>query len=206
MREELREGSGLFSILAFMPAQASFGLADDLRRRTSGGASAALMLSHWERLQVRRHVPEMSDWLRLPTVCMLAAPLHTQRCLGGVCRSCRLFALHMEAPSRRRRWCSRHQWVGNYKRSAHICSCCGCESRVQPLKWACDVSSCLQVDPFFVPVTEEEREEFGEEGQGVGTANLARTLLDEVRRRKGLAMDKKVVESATKQRTRARKV
>lgn len=52
VREELREGSGLFSILAFMPAQASFGLADDLRRRTSGGASAALMLSHWERLQV----------------------------------------------------------------------------------------------------------------------------------------------------------
>ena len=59
MREELREGSGLFSILAFMPAQASFGLADDLRRRTSGGASAALMLSHWERLQVSSvsHVP-----------------------------------------------------------------------------------------------------------------------------------------------------
>lgn len=63
-----------------------------------------------------------------------------------------------------------------------------------------------QVDPFFVPTTEEEREEFGEEGQGVGTANLARTLIDEVRRRKGLAIDKKVVESATKQRTRARKV
>ena len=57
-----------------------------------------------------------------------------------------------------------------------------------------------------MPITEEEREEFGEEGQGVGTANLARTLLDEVRRRKGLAMDRKVVESATKQRTRARKV
>ncbi len=53
VREELREGSDLFSILAYMPAQASFGLADDLRRRTSGGASAALMLSHWERLQVR---------------------------------------------------------------------------------------------------------------------------------------------------------
>lgn len=52
VREELREGSNLFSILAFLPAQASFGLADDLRRRTSGGASAALMLSHWERLQV----------------------------------------------------------------------------------------------------------------------------------------------------------
>ena len=65
MREELREGSGLFSILAFMPAQASFGLADDLRRRTSGGASAALMLSHWERLQVRHHVPLKSDRLWL---------------------------------------------------------------------------------------------------------------------------------------------
>ena len=52
VREELREGSGLFAILAHLPAQASFGLADDLRARTSGGASAALMLSHWERLQV----------------------------------------------------------------------------------------------------------------------------------------------------------
>ena len=53
VREELREGSGTFSVLAHMPAQASFGLADDLRARTSGGASAALMLSHWERLQAR---------------------------------------------------------------------------------------------------------------------------------------------------------
>lgn len=62
------------------------------------------------------------------------------------------------------------------------------------------------MDPFFVPKTEEEREKFGEEGQGVGTANLARTFIDEVRRRKGLTVDRKVVESATKQRTRARKV
>jgi len=61
-----------------------------------------------------------------------------------------------------------------------------------------------QVDPFFVPTTEEEREEFGEAGQGA--PNLARTLVDEVRRRKGLLLDRKVVESATKQRTRARKV
>lgn len=64
----------------------------------------------------------------------------------------------------------------------------------------------VQVDPFFVPVTEEEREEFGEAGQGAGAPNLARTLVDEVRRRKGLLLDRKVVESATKQRTRARKV
>jgi ribosome assembly protein 1 len=64
----------------------------------------------------------------------------------------------------------------------------------------------LQVDPFFVPLTEEEREEFGEEGQGVGSSNLAKRLIDAVRRRKGLPVEEKVVESATKQRTRARKV
>lgn len=64
----------------------------------------------------------------------------------------------------------------------------------------------MKVDPFFVPVTEEEREEFGEEGQGVGAPNLARRLIDAVRRRKGLPVEEKVVEAATKQRTRARKV
>ena len=62
------------------------------------------------------------------------------------------------------------------------------------------------MDPFFVPTTEEEREEFGEEGQGVGAANLARRLITAVRRRKGLVVEEKVVEFATKQRTRARKV
>ena len=51
LREELREGSDLFSIHAFLPAEASFGFADDMRRRSSGAASASLMLSHWERLQ-----------------------------------------------------------------------------------------------------------------------------------------------------------
>lgn len=34
-----------------------------------------------------------------------------------------------------------------------------------------------------MPVTEEEREEFGEEGQGVGAPNLARSLIDSVRYR-----------------------
>lgn len=32
--------------------QASFGFATDLRRQSAGAASASLMLSHWERLQV----------------------------------------------------------------------------------------------------------------------------------------------------------
>ncbi|KAK9818827.1 hypothetical protein WJX74_007698 [Apatococcus lobatus] len=113
LQEQMREGSDVFSIHAFLPAEASFGLADDMRRRSSGAASASLMLSHWER---------------------------------------------------------------------------------------------LQVNPFFIPKTEEEREEFGEEGQGVGTQNLAKALIDKVRRRKGLLVERRVVESATKQRTRARKV
>lgn len=113
LREELKEGSGLFTVLAHLPVEASFGFADELRRKSSGNASASLMLSHWER---------------------------------------------------------------------------------------------LNLDPFFQPFTEEEREEFGEEGQGVGAPNLAKRLIDDVRRRKGLQIGEKVVESATKQRTRARKV
>jgi hypothetical protein len=39
-----------------------------------------------------------------------------------------------------------------------------------------------QVDPFFVPTTEEEREEHGEDASGL--TNLARRLIDAVRRRK----------------------
>lgn len=113
LREDMREGSGLFSIHAYLPAEASFGFVEELRRRSSGAASASLMLSHWER---------------------------------------------------------------------------------------------LGIDPFFIPTTEEQREEYGEEGQGMGFPNLARKLIDAVRRRKGLVVEEKVVESATRQRTLARKV
>ena len=45
------EGSNLFSIHAYLPAEASFGFVDDMRRKSSGAAAASLMLSHWERLQ-----------------------------------------------------------------------------------------------------------------------------------------------------------
>jgi ribosome assembly protein 1 len=59
-------------------------------------------------------------------------------------------------------------------------------------------------DPFFVPRTEEELEEFGD---GIGLAqNIARKMMDKVRRRKGLPVKEKIVEHATKQRTRAKKV
>lgn len=60
-----------------------------------------------------------------------------------------------------------------------------------------------QVDPFFVPTTDEEREEWGEEAM---TSNLAKRLIDAVRRRKGLPVEEKVVAKATKQRTLKRNV
>lgn len=77
------------------------------------------------------------------------------------------------------------------------------------LLWLCTartaVCCCvLQVDPFFVPTTEEELEEFGTEAGG--PANLARRLIDAVRRRKGLPVEEKVVAKATKQRTLKRNV
>ncbi|KAK1394516.1 Translation elongation factor EFG [Heracleum sosnowskyi] len=110
LKEEMQEGSPLFTVHAYLPVTESFGFADELRRWTSGASSALLVLSHWEAL------PE---------------------------------------------------------------------------------------DPFFVPKTEEEKEEFGD-GAGV-LPNTARKLIDGVRRRKGLPVEEKVVQHATKQRTLARK-
>ena len=112
LREELREGADVFVVHAYLPVEASFGLADELRSKSSGAASCSVLLSHWER---------------------------------------------------------------------------------------------LPVDPFFVPKTEEEREEFGDEANSE-FVNLARNLIFAVRKRKGLVVQEKVVESATKQRTLAKKV
>ncbi|THU45445.1 hypothetical protein C4D60_Mb02t18010 [Musa balbisiana] len=111
LKEEMQESSSLFTVHAYVPVAESFGFADELRKRTSGAASALLVLSHWEEL------PE---------------------------------------------------------------------------------------DPFFVPKTEEEIEEFGD-GSSV-LPNMARKLMNSVRRRKGLHVEEKVVQHATKQRTLARKV
>ncbi|EEF46662.1 translation elongation factor, putative [Ricinus communis] len=111
LKEEMQEGSPLFTVHAYVPVSESFGFPDELRRWTSGAASALLVLSHWEAL------PE---------------------------------------------------------------------------------------DPFFVPKTEEEIEEFGD-GSSV-LPNTSRKLIDAVRRRKGLPVEEKVVQHATKQRTLARKV
>ncbi|KAK1288702.1 hypothetical protein QJS10_CPB19g01273 [Acorus calamus] len=111
LKDEMQEGSALFSVQAYVPVSESFGFVDELRASTSGAASALLVLSHWE---------------------------------------------------------------------------------------------TLPQDPFFVPKTEEEMEEFGD-GSSV-PPNMARRLIDTVRRRKGLPVEEKVVQHATKQRTRARKV
>ncbi|KAK4279234.1 hypothetical protein QN277_016966 [Acacia crassicarpa] len=62
----------------------------------------------------------------------------------------------------------------------------------------------LSEDPFFVPKTEDEIEEFGD-GSSV-LPNTARKLINAVRRGKGLHVEEKIVQHGTKQRTLARKV
>jgi ribosome assembly protein 1 len=61
----------------------------------------------------------------------------------------------------------------------------------------------LEVDPFYVPKTEEELEEFGEQGN-TALPNIAKQYIDQVRKRKGLMLDKKIVENAEKQRNLSR--
>lgn len=56
----------------------------------------------------------------------------------------------------------------------------------------------LDIDPFWVPSTEEEYLHFGEKAD---TENRAKLYMDSVRRRKGLAVEEKIVEHAEKQRT-----
>lgn len=56
----------------------------------------------------------------------------------------------------------------------------------------------LDEDPFWVPFTEEELEDLGEKAD---RENVAKRYVDKVRDRKGLAVKRKVVEAAEKQRT-----
>ncbi|XP_026465528.1 elongation factor-like GTPase 1 [Ctenocephalides felis] len=60
----------------------------------------------------------------------------------------------------------------------------------------------IDIDPYWVPSTEEEYLHFGEKAD---SANRARTYMDAVRRRKGLAVEEKLVEFAEKQRTLSKK-
>ncbi|KAJ7644279.1 P-loop containing nucleoside triphosphate hydrolase protein [Roridomyces roridus] len=56
----------------------------------------------------------------------------------------------------------------------------------------------LDQDPFWVPTTEEELEDLGEKAD---RSNIAKGYMDTVRERKGLFVDRKIVEFAEKQRT-----
>eukprot|EP00043_Microstomoeca_roanoka_P012262 m.117997 g.117997 ORF g.117997 m.117997 type:complete len:1136 (-) comp15442_c0_seq1:491-3898(-) len=56
----------------------------------------------------------------------------------------------------------------------------------------------IDEDPFWVPTTEEEKTHFGEKGDA---PNLARKYMDDTRKRKGLYIERKIVEFAEKQRT-----
>jgi len=60
----------------------------------------------------------------------------------------------------------------------------------------------IHSDPFWVPSTEEELAHYGEKADA---PNPARDLLNEVRKRKGLHVEEKIVEFAEKQRTLQKK-
>lgn len=57
---------------------------------------------------------------------------------------------------------------------------------------------CIDLDPFWVPTTEEELEEMGDTAD---KENIARKHMNSIRRKKGLFIDEKVIENAEKQRT-----
>lgn len=56
----------------------------------------------------------------------------------------------------------------------------------------------VDIDPFWTPRTEDELEQFGNKADFV---NKAKVYMDAIRERKGLHVDKKLVEFAEKQRT-----
>lgn len=64
-------------------------------------------------------------------------------------------------------------------------------TQLEMSRWA-----VIEADPFFVPTTKEEIEEYGKE---VGGKNIAARLLEKIRRRKGLYREK-IVQNAEKQK------
>jgi len=65
-----------------------------------------------------------------------------------------------------------------------------------------DTWRIIEEDPFYIPETEEEMEEWGETGI---VHNFAKNLILKIRRRKGLQTEEKLVAAAEKQRTLAKK-
>jgi len=56
----------------------------------------------------------------------------------------------------------------------------------------------VDIDPFWIPQTEEEILHYGDKAD---SANQALVYMNEIRKKKGLAIDEKIVEFAEKQRT-----
>ena len=56
----------------------------------------------------------------------------------------------------------------------------------------------LDIDPFWVPMTEEELTDLGDKAE---RENVAYKYMEVVRKRKGLFVEKKIVEFAEKQKT-----
>lgn len=83
------------------------------------------------------------------------------------------------------------------RRRASVAGTCGATSgfNLLPLAPVCQVISS---DPYWVPTTEEEYLHFGEKAD---SENQALKYVNSVRRRKGLYVEKKLVEHAEKQRT-----
>lgn len=48
LNEDINEATGLFEVLSLMPVVESFSFCDQLRKNTSGMASAQLEFSHWQ--------------------------------------------------------------------------------------------------------------------------------------------------------------
>jgi ribosome assembly protein 1 len=111
LKEDIKEGSQIYEITAYMPAAESFGFADELFTKTSGTAHGQLVFSHWE---------------------------------------------------------------------------------------------ILDQDPDFIPTTEDEIEESGYNIATLGN-NIARTYIDDVRKRKGLPVKEKIVKNPNQQRTLSKK-
>ena len=67
-----------------------------------------------------------------------------------------------------------------------------------PVYFFLPLAQVLAVDPFWVPTTDEEYMHYGEKADA---ENRARLYMNQVRKRKGLRTDEKIVEFAEKQRT-----
>jgi len=65
-----------------------------------------------------------------------------------------------------------------------------------------DTWKILDKDPFYIPQTEEELQEFGE---NANLYNLAKNLISAVRKRKGMATDDRLIPAGEKNKTLAKK-